>query len=147
MNSSTQTLYRTSAVTALGMIAFFLLMKLLGLATAVELRFFNLFILAAGIRHVMRVEKKSSEGQLGYFRGFGVGFFMAALSSFLFSLLLFVYLSVIDRGLMNYILETQPFGDVLNPWAAALIVFVEGIASGVILSFAFTNLYYSDRHG
>jgi hypothetical protein len=147
MNSSTQTLYRTSVVTALGMIAYFLLMKLLGLATAVELRFFNLFILAAGIRHVLRAEKKAHEGHLRYFRGLSAGFFMAALSSLVFSLLLFVYLSLIDRSLMNYILETQPFGDFLNPWAAALIVFVEGLASGAILSFALTNLYYSDKHG
>jgi hypothetical protein len=58
--------YKTSAFTALAMILFFLLMKIIGLVTIVELRFFNFFIMFFGVRYKLIEARKANQGKLEY---------------------------------------------------------------------------------
>jgi hypothetical protein len=143
-NSSTVSMYKVAAVTALGLAVFFIAMKFLHLVTIVELRFVNFFILLLGVRKMLLSRRKENNGRLEYLPGMLLGFMTAFLASVFFAAFVFLYLSFLDHGLMEYIRNHQPFGSYLTPGGAALIIILEGVASGAILSFAMMHLYNRD---
>ena len=146
METQTSTsFFKVASITALGLILFFLLMKLLNLITIVELRFVNFFILLIGIRYILLKRRKESQGKLEYLSGMMLGFMTSVMASVLFSCFVFFYLSFIDHTLMQYIITTQPFGSYLSPGGAALIIVAEGAASGAILSFALMHIINKDN--
>src|SRR5262245_5025858 len=121
MKSQTATsMYKVSGYTALGLVAFFLLMKFFNLITIVELRFVNFFILAIGVRQMLAAKKRENAGNLEYLPGMLVGFMTALMASIFFAAFVFLYLSFIDHALMEFIRNTQPFGAYLSPGASAL---------------------------
>ena len=127
---------RYGSFTFLGLLVYFLLMKLLGLANIVELRFLNFFILLVGIRFFIMRLKREGNGSLDYLHALGYGFVVAAFTSLLFSAFMFIYLAYLDPGLMRHIQAHQPFGEYLTPGSAAIVLILEGDASGAIISFA-----------
>jgi len=135
--------YKVAGYSALGMVVFFLLMKLMGLVTVVELRFFNFFIMFLGIRYALLQSRRLNDGKLEYLRGMLTGFLTAFFTSVFFAAFLVLYL-MIDSPFMNYLKVTQPFGSYLSPGSAALVTIIEGIAAGAIVSFAMMHLYNRD---
>src|SRR5689334_21469801 len=102
-------MYKVAAVTALGLVAFFLVMKFLGLNTVVQFRFFNIVILLIGVRHVLLRERAENDGNLEYLDGMMTGFMTAFLAAVMFSVFIFIYLNI-DGNFMEYLKLTQPFG-------------------------------------
>jgi hypothetical protein len=137
-------MYKVSAITAAGLIGFFLIMKLFNLATMVEFRFLNIDILLFGVRYVLLRERAENNGRLEYLNGMMKGFMTAVLAAVMFSVFIFIYLKL-DRSFMHYLTITQPFGKSLTPASAALIILIEGAASGAILSFAFNHILNRDE--
>ena len=129
-------IFKYAGFTALGLLVFFLIMKLLNLETIVELRYFNFVILFFGLRFFIQRLKRESSGNLEYLHTLGYGFVMAAFTSILFSTFMFIYLAYIDHGMMQHIQTHQPFGHQLTPGSAAIVLILEGGASGAIISFA-----------
>lgn len=129
-------MFKYGGIMAMGLVVYFLLMKLLGLATIVELRFLNFFIILVGIRLFVLRLKRENNGALDYLHALGYGFVVAAITSILFSAFMFIYLAYIDPGLMHNIQAHQPFGEYLTPGSAAIVLILEGDASGAIISFA-----------
>jgi hypothetical protein len=127
-------LYKVAAITAAGLIGFFLLMKLVHLNTVVELRFLNIFIVLFGVRYILLRKREENGGKLEYLNGMMAGFMTAFLSAVIFAAFIFIYLNV-DAGFMLYLKSSQPFGTYLTPASASLITVLEGAASGAILSF------------
>ena len=95
--------------TALGLIGVFLIMKFIGLADIVELRALNFFIMAAGIITAVRKFKKRTN-QFSYLNGLALGFFVAVVSSIIFAIFVFIYISFLDPAFMEFLIATQPFG-------------------------------------
>ena len=143
-NHATVSMYKVAAVTALGLAIFFIIMKFLNLVTIVELRFVNFFILLLGVRKILLAKRKENNGKLEYLPGMLIGFMTTLLASIFFAAFVFLYLSFLDQGLMEFIRSTQPFGNYLSPGGAALIIILEGVASGAILAFALMHLYNRD---
>jgi len=137
---SSVNIYKVSALSALGMILFFLLMKILGMVTIVEFRFLNVVIMFIGIRYVLINERRAKGGKLEYLPGMLKGFMTALFASILFSVFIFIYLSI-DTEFMEYLKATQLFGSYLTPASSALVSVIEGIAGGSIITFAIMNLY------
>lgn len=127
---------RYSGLTSTALLIYFLLMKLLHLATVVELRFLNLLILFMGIRFFLLRLKRENNGSLEYLQSLAYGFIVSVFTSTFFSLFIFLYLSFIDNGMLEYLKLNQPFGEYLTPGSAALVLILEGCASGAIISFA-----------
>src|SRR3954468_18488520 len=127
-------MYKVSAVTASGIIGFFLLMKLFNLNTIVELRFLNVLIILVGVRYVLLRKRNENNGKLEYLNGMMSGFMTAFLSAVIFAIFIFIYLNI-DAGFMLYLRSSQPFGNYLTPASATLITVLEGAASGAIISF------------
>lgn len=122
---------------SVGLIVFFLLMKLIGLVHIVELRALNIFILAAGVITAIRELKNTSPRRhLSYLKGFGLGLMTTAIGVVVFSLFLFFYLAALDPGFMLNLQQTERLGSYLNPYTVAILIIIEGGFSGVILSLA-----------
>lgn len=127
-----------------GLIAFFLLMKVLGLVHHYELRFLNVFIQVAGIYYALKKFKETHGQHINYFRALVTGVATGAIASLIFSVFLFAFM-MIDKGLMQGIIENEPMGHYLNPYIAAFMVAIEGIFSGLLFTFILINYLPTDE--
>lgn len=123
---------------AAGLIAFFLIMKFIGLAHNAELRLLNLIILTAGIWAAINKFKATHTHNMNYFRGLIMGVATGAVASAVFGLFLFIYMQL-DPSFMQTIRDNEPMGRYLNPYMASFIVVLEGFFSGLLMTFILLN--------
>jgi putative effector of murein hydrolase len=128
---------------AAGLIAFFLLMKLVGLVHHYELRFLNVFIQVGGIYFALKKFSETHGMHLNYFRALITGVATGAISSLIFAVFLFMYMSI-DTQLMQGIIDKEPMGRYLNPYIAAFMVALEGLFSGLLFTFILINYMETD---
>jgi hypothetical protein len=121
----------------IGLILYFFISYLLGVIHVIELRLLNLFILAAGIHFALKQYKRTHNGHVDYFHAFTIGMATTAIGVLTFSLFLLIYL-FIDKQLMQAIAE-QPLGYYLDPYIASLMVSLEGMFSGLFVTFLLAN--------
>lgn len=129
---------------AIGLTVFFVVMHLLGLSHHVELRLLNLFILVAGVFFALKKFRDTHDSHLNYFRALATGVSTAAIGSCIFAAFLFIYMSV-DDTLMRSIIENEPMGRYMNPYIAAFIVALEGVFSGLLVTFILINFVATDE--
>ena len=129
---------------AAGLIGYFLLMKVIGYSHVVELRLVNIIILIAGVYLALKKFKHSHEDHLNYFRALITGVATGAIGSLIFAVFLFIWMKV-DVGMMQHIQETDPMGRYLNPYIAAFIVALEGVFSGLLVTFILINYVTTDE--
>jgi hypothetical protein len=123
---------------AIGLIVFFIVMKLIGFAHHAELRLLNLLILVGGVYYALKRFKSTHEDRLNYFRALVTGVATAAVGSLIFSVFLFTYMQA-DESLMQSIRDNEPMGHYLNPYIASFIVALEGVFSGLLVTFILIN--------
>src|SRR5690349_16460026 len=128
---------------AAGLIAYFLLMKVIGLGHHVELRLLNLFILTAGIFFGLKKFKETHEDHLNYFRALVTGVAMGAIGSIIFALFMFIWMKL-DTSMMQAIIENEPMGRYLNAYITAFVVALEGVFSGLLVTFVLINWVTTD---
>ena len=124
---------RYGLMTTVWLIAYFLIMKLVGLVHILELRTLNFVFLVGGIYLAIRRYKKHNDSTT-YLQGIGIGLLTSGVAVLPFALFIFIYLQL-DQGLLNYIIEQDQFGQHLNSYILAFIVAFEGFFSGMILTF------------
>lgn len=129
---------------AIGLIVYFLVMHFAGLSHHVELRLLNLLILVTGVFLALKKFKDTHQSHLHYFRALITGVATAAIGSFVFAGFLFVYMSL-DKALMQSIIENEPMGRYLNPYMASFIVALEGLFSGLLVTFILINFVHTDE--
>jgi hypothetical protein len=129
---------------AVGLIAYFLLMKVVGLSHHVELRLVNLIILSLGVYLALKKFKNEHADHLNYFRGLIMGVATAGIGSLGFGLFLFIYMQL-DGSMMASIVENEPMGRYLNPYMSAFIVVLEGFFSGLLVTFVLLNWVNTDE--
>lgn len=129
---------------AVGLIAYFLIMHFVGLSHRVELRLLNLIILVTGVYLALKKFRETHEDHLNYFRALATGVSTAAIGSAIFAAFLFIYMSV-DESLMTSIRENEPMGRYMNPYIAAFIVALEGLFSGLLVTFILINFVQTDE--
>lgn len=130
---------------ATGLIVYFFVMRLAGLLQVVELRLLNLVILVAGVYFALKKFKQTHEDHLNYFRALVTGVATAAIGSFGFAAFLFLYVSLIDTGFMDFLIANEPMGRFLNPYIASFIVALEGVFSGLLVTFILINYIHTDE--
>jgi len=126
-----------------GLISYFVVMQLVGLSHRVELRLLNLLILVVGVYLALKRFRETHASHLHYFRALATGVSTAAIGSFIFAIFLFIYMSL-DEGLMQSIIQHEPMGRYLNPYIAAFIVALEGVFSGLLVTFILINFVVTD---
>lgn len=129
---------------ALGLIIYFLVMHFAGLSHEVELRLLNLLILVTGVYLALKKFRETHEDHLNYFRALITGVSTAAIGAFIFAGFLFIYMSV-DEGLMASIRENEPMGRYMNPYIASFVVALEGLFSGLLVTFILINFVTTDE--
>ena len=128
-----------------GLIVYFLIMKFAGLLNVVELRLLNLVFLVAGIYMALRKFKETHEDHLNYFRALVTGVATGAIGSMVFAFFLFIYITFLDTALMQYIIDNEPMGRFMNPYIASFIVALEGVFSGLLVTFVLINYITTDE--
>lgn len=129
---------------AIGLIFYFLVMQMIGLSHQVELRLLNLLILVAGVYAALKKFKKTHEDRLNYFRALVTGVTTGAIGSLIFALFLFAY-TQLDPSLMESIRVNEPMGRSLNPYMVSFIVALEGLFSGLLVTFILINYVHTDE--
>lgn len=126
----------------IGLLGFFFGMYAVGLVHVIELRLLNLLILIAGVYFALKQYRRTHRGHMDYFHAFTTGMATAAIGTLTFSVFLLAYLHI-DKALMQAIAE-QPLGMYLNPYIASFMVSLEGVFSGLFVTFLLSN-YLAER--
>ncbi len=136
----------TGLFTCAVLLIYFFIMKLIGLEKMLEFRFLNFFIVLGGVAYAinktMRLDEDHSNDDF-YLKGFGTGILTSLVTVFSFSAFISLYLSYIDRGLFRYIQTTVSFGEMATGFTIFLILFLEGMASSIIIVFCAMQYFKS----
>ena len=57
----------------------------------------------------------------------------------------FFYVSFLDTSLMTSIVENEPMGRFLNPYMVSFIIALEGVFSGLLVTFIAMNYYGAEE--
>ncbi len=128
-----------------GLIVYFLIMKFAGLLHVVELRLLNVIILVGGIYMALKKFQHTHGEHINYFRALVTGVATGAIASMVFSAFLFIYVTVIDVPFMQFIIDNEPMGRFLNPYMVSFIVALEGVFSGLLVTFVLINYINTDE--
>jgi len=128
------TAIRYGLLTFLGLVAYFMVMKWVGLFEIHELRGLNFFILLAGIAMAMRHYKENCNTDFAYFQGLSLGILTALAAIIPFAVFILIYL-LVDVSFMQNLVENEPFGRFFNPFILSFLVAFEGVFSGGMMSF------------
>ena len=123
---------------AIALIVYFFLMYLFGLIHVIELRLVNLLFLLGGVYFALKQYIRTHRGHMDYFHAFTTGMGTVGIGVLTFSVFLLIYLNV-DKNSMEVIAERQPLGFYLNPYIASFMVSLEGIFSGLFVTFMLAN--------
>jgi len=129
---------------AAALMLFFLIMKVAGLSHHPELRLLNLLILVVGTYLALKKFKQTHQDRLNYFRALVTGVATGAVGSIVFAVILFLYMQL-DPALMQAIKTNEPMGRFLNPYIASFIVALEGVFSGLLVTFILINYVNTDE--
>jgi hypothetical protein len=99
----------------------------------------------AGVFYALKKFKNTHEDHLNYFRGLVTGVATAAVGAIGFTVFLFIYLSFLDKDMMQYLIDNEPMGRFLNPYMASFIVALEGVFSGLLVTFILINYVDTDE--
>jgi hypothetical protein len=118
-----------------GLIAFFLLMKIAGLAEITELRALNALIMFSGIYLSIRDFKRDEfRMEFKYQTGMLAGFFTGIVVAVSFAIFVGIYLAI-DPAFLEAVVSNNTQRTFINPGTASVIIFIEAMASGMLFSF------------
>jgi|GEM_PF-486436 len=136
--------FKTGFITFLALLAYFMIMKFLGLSHILELRFFNFVILAVGICYGINKFKHDSHESDFYLKGWAIGMVVSFVSLFLFALFMSFYLIYFDKSLMEEIQKTTTLGFTFTSGLNIFFsIIMEGMASASIITLAAMAYYTS----
>lgn len=136
-------------LTAAGLVAYFLLMRLVGLAHIIELRFLNGLIMAVGVSMAIRAYKIRVKGNIGYFSGLGVGAITAVVGTTLFAALMLLYIKVGGDSLVETLSADRYFGERVKSTPGVVVfsvLMLEGIISGMMIAFIAMQYFKQKDH-
>ncbi|MCX7547047.1 DUF4199 domain-containing protein [Xanthomarina sp. F1114] len=141
MNTSAKISIKYGLITAILLIAYFLILKLMGLHTNPWFRLANGLIMAFGIYTVIKQYKLISGNDFTYINGFKTGLITGFLATFVFALFMGIYFFHLDVEFMNTLLKDW-FQD-YNHGGGILIfvIIIEGLSSTTILTLAFMQIF------
>lgn len=125
--------------TALALILYFLSMKLFGLEKNFYLRFLNFLIIIIGTYALIKQELKSSDAT--YFSTLVKGISMTVITVFGFLIFLAIYIKAFDPSFIEVMEESQIWGNQLSVVQASVAIFIEGMASGVVITFVWLQYF------
>jgi len=126
---------------ALGLIGYFLIVRLLGLHENPWLRLLNGVIVAFGIYKVIKDLKAESGKQFRYFDGFKVGVASGFIATLIFTLFMAIYIFHIDVEFAEKIMAMNIGSVSSEPGLLLFIILIEGFSSTVVLTLLFMQKF------
>ena len=125
----------TGVIVSLLLVSFFLIMRTFGWYQVLELRYFNVLILFAGIHSaLLSYRNRISPEGIDYLKGLKMGLRISLTAIIPFAIFMAIYLKI-DTNFMNYIIQNGEFGKYLTPGRAAGVIGFEGFVSGAIVTY------------
>lgn len=138
---------RYGLLTALGLIAYFLFMKLIGQESNFALRFLNFFILVGGTYFLFRDKFRHAGPEMNYFSGLSSGIVMNFVAVVGFLIFMAAYVSFLDPQFMEVLENAKIWGRNLQLSEASFAIFMEGTSSGVVISFTWMQYFQKYLQG
>lgn len=129
---------------AAGFILYFVVMFAIGQGSHVELRLFNLPILGAGVYFGLKKFKETHGQHMNYFRALATGVSISSIGAFLFAAFFFAFTKM-NPDFMQWIMDNEPMGRHLNPYMLSFIILLEGVFSGLLVTFVLLNWIDTDE--
>lgn len=125
--------------TSLALIVYFLSMKVLGLEDVFYLRFLNFIIIIFGVYALIKSEVKRP--QANYISTLVNGISMTVVTVLSFLIFLAIYIKVFDPSFIKILEQSKIWGNQLTVVQASIAIFIEGMASGVVITFAWLQYF------
>jgi hypothetical protein len=127
-------------------VVYFLLMRVLGLAPYIKLRFLNYFLYFIVGFYALKALAISKKGELNYLQGLGVSYAIGALSFTIYGAIIFLY-SYFDSFFMDTLFTEYRTAAIYGRFAPSFAVSTEGIGLCTIVSFCLMQYFkiFSER--
>ena len=128
-------------LTFLSLMIYFLIMRSIGLHELFALRDINFIFLTGGIFFGLYLYGKESKSKIDYLTGIKIGTYITLIAIIPFSILIYSYLAtdIVFMNLLTTHIKASEFLSIpdqfINPLSAAGIIFLEGLFSGILLTF------------
>ena len=135
---------KSGFITCASLITYFMIMKLFNFMDSPIAWSFNFIILFTGIIVAYRYYRSQTKPNIDYLPGLILGGLTTAVSVVPFVVFIYLYFSELDGELMQTLKTNILFmGEQISPVRAAGATMVEGLCSGVIISFIMMQYYRS----
>ncbi|MFI2741377.1 DUF4199 domain-containing protein [Zhouia sp. PK063] len=133
-------------ITAIGLIAYFLVAKLLGLHDDPWFRIGNGVIVGIGIYYAMKTRKMTDGTAFKYFDGLRTGVFTGFVATIIFVFFMSIYMYHIDKGFAADIIDKWVKDYHQGPAILLFFLTLEGFSSTVIMALTFMQKFkYSNN--
>ena len=141
MNTSFSVALKYGLFIAISLIAYFLILRLVDLHENPWLRLFNGVAMCAGIYFAIKYYKLRSGGSFSYINGIKTALITGFIATSLFTAFMSIYMFHIDPAFTEKILGEwfESYGT--GAGILVFIILIEGLASTVVLSLAFMQLF------
>jgi tetrahydromethanopterin S-methyltransferase subunit F len=127
---------KAGLLTCVSLIIYFLIMKLFNFMSSPIAWAFNLAILGTGIVLVFEYYRMKTTLNVDYIPGLILGSITTAVSVIPFAFFIYVFFSQSDPIVLNVLKENVLFmGEQITPTRAAFATAIEGLCSGVLITF------------
>jgi hypothetical protein len=125
---------RYALLTTLGLILYFVLMRIIGLGSNTDLRVLNFLILFFGVYKSIAAFKYTLGSGFTYFRGLLMGVKTVLLTAIFFIIVILIYYSF-DPSFIDTILNQGKISGAQSIYGIVGAIFVEAVGSGFIMAF------------
>jgi hypothetical protein len=135
---------KAGLISCVSLITYFIIMKYFNFMSNAIAWTFNFIILWVGIIFACRYYRSKTQLNVEYLPGLILGGITTAVTVIPFVLFIYIYFSQIDSALLQLLKNNILFmGERITPVTAAISTMIEGICSGVIISFMVMQYFKS----
>ena len=136
--------FKAGFIVSACLIIYFMVMQAFHLVGSGTAWGFNFVILSIGLALTYRTYRSHTSPNIDYFPGVILGAMTTAISTVVYVLFVYFYLSAIDQESLVLLKDNVLFlGKEITPLKVAVATLIEGICSGVIISFVLMQYYKS----
>lgn len=141
MKSSLSVALRYGGFVTIALIAYFLILRLFGLHENPWLRLFNGIAMAIGIFYAIKYYKLLTGDTFTYVDGFKTGLITGFIATIIFTVFMAVYMFHLDPDFTQKLLGEWFKNYGVSAGILVFIILVEGLASTVILTLTFMQIF------
>ena len=146
MNASLRVAVKYGLYVSSALIAYFLILKLFGLHTNPWLRLFNGVIMGAGIYFAIKYYKQMTGDSFTYVDGFKTGLITGFLATFIFMIVMAIYIFHLDTEFAKIILKDWFDRTTQGPGILIIIILIEGLASTAVLTLTCMQIFKKSQN-